>query len=208
MTDHRAALLLSLVAVACAGGRVVPDRPARPDASAREFTANVRVTRPDATYEERLYVGNGGTRSESASSGEEVVVLHHFDRKTTIFLVTSQQAALQMPELDPEAPRPDDYLAATDGRPCAAAHSTCERVGEAQVGPFQTVEWRVEEGTGAARLSRRIWVDQATRVKVKTVTTGAKTETTEFLDLQMGHQPDGLFAVPDGYLMMRATKAP
>lgn len=209
MTTRRFLTLTVLLTLACAGRRVIPDRPLRPDAAAREFTAHTRITTPEYTVEEKLYVGNGRTRSDSVGRTEEIVTLNDFERRTTLFLVTSVKTGLQMPELVPaDEPTPDEYLAAADGRPCRTVHTLCERVGEARVGPFQTVEWRIEEGREATQLSRRIWVDQATRVIVKTVTTGSKTETVEFLDLQMGHQPDALFVVPEGYLIGRATKPP
>jgi len=201
----------AVLLIACAGPRVVPDRPVRPDAAAREFSAEMTTTRPDATYSEKLYVGNGRVRLDSSGSEHLVIILHDFDHRTTTFLVPEQLADFHLPDLDPDALRPEGYFAGDGGSPCAPEKKLlrCERIGESQLGTFETAEWRIEEGPADHKTSTHLWIDKATRVKVKAVSTGAKTLTTEITRLSMGHQPDGLFEVPADYVLhMQAREAP
>lgn len=205
----RCIAFVALCVSGCAG-RPLTDRPLREDADAREFKAVYRHTGASGEHFETVYVGNGLVRSDARNKdGSELIVIDDHGSHVSVTMVPTLRTAIRWDGLDMLSIPAETFVAGPTGNPCANAPLwwRCEPVGAATVGSFSSHEWSVTDTQKSPPSISRIWVDDASHVIVRYVTGGERATTAELVSIEMGHQPDAVFAIPAGFHVARASRS-
>jgi outer membrane lipoprotein-sorting protein len=192
VTRRIAALAILLLLAVCS----VCAQPSVP-----QFSADMRINNPKLGHEAqgKLYFGGNRFRMDMTAQGHESVVITDMASKVTYLLMPQQQMYMEMrPEM--VRTRTPDFKLYDPEDPCANVPDTnCAKVGTETVNGRTCDKWQFTSTKGVGE-TRTVWIDQKTRIPVKTV--NADGTVFELTNIKEGPQPASLFGIPAGYQKM------